>query len=182
MKPFSPTRKAALVTAALAGAGSVLGSLMDDEGGYRPKPYIDNVGVLTDCYGETEGVVLGRVRTEAQCRALLKQRAAQFGSGIATCMTREPPLESFRALIRFSYNVGTYGFCTSTVNKRISANDLAGACDAMLMWNKGKASNPKRDCIGPVDKKGKCAIRGLDNRRHEERAQCLEGLTSSPPA
>lgn len=180
MKPFSPARKVALVAAALAGTGSVLFPLMTDEG-FVPRPYVDNVGVLTDCYGETKGVVLGKVRNEAECRVLLKKRAAEFGSGIAFCMKYEPPLDSFRAFMRTSYNIGTYGFCSSTITRKINANDLKGACDAILMWNRGKASNPKRDCISPVDKKGKCAIRGLNNRRTEERAQCLTGLTSSTP-
>jgi len=176
MKPLSQARKAGLVLAAISGAGSVLFALAADEGKSN-KTYVDNVGVLTTCYGHTgKDVVLGQTRTDAECMTLLKQDAFNHGLGIAACMTREPPLESFRAFMRTGYNIGTYAFCTSTINKRITADDLPGACDAILMWNKGKASNPKRDCIGPVDHKGRCAIRGLDNRRREERAQCLEGL------
>ena len=176
MKPLTPARKAALVLAAIAGAGSVLTALASDEG-KRNTTYIDSVGVATNCYGHTgEDVVLGETKTDAECLVLLKQDAYNHGLGIATCMQREPPLESFRAFMRLGYNIGTYNFCKSTVVRRLNEDDLKGACDAMLMWNRGKARNPARDCIGPVDKSGRCAMRGLDNRRHSEREQCLKGL------
>lgn len=175
MTTFSPAKKIALVAAALAGTGSVLVALSSDEGKSN-KSYVDNVGVATECYGHTRGVVLGTTKTDAQCMALLKEDATDHGLGIAYCLQREPPLESFRAFMRLGFNIGTPAFCTSTVARRTNEGDIKGACDAMLLWNRGRAKNPKRDCIGPVDAKGKCAIRGLDNRRHDERAQCLKGL------
>lgn len=175
---FTAARKVALVAAAMAGSGSVLFALQKDEG-VRNASYIDNVGVATECSGHTKGVVLGTVKSDKECFELLKQDAQQYGLGIANCLDREPPLETFRSYIRFGVNVGTYGFCTSTVRRKANEGDWKGSCDAMLMWNRGKASNPVRDCLpGTLDKKtGKCAIRGIDNRRHDERAQCLKGVT-----
>lgn len=34
------------------------------------------------------------------------------------------------------YNIGPAGFCGSTIVKRLNAQDYAGACQAILMWNR----------------------------------------------
>jgi len=165
MKPFTPARKAALVTAAMAGAGSVLLTLAADEG-KRNTAYIPVPGdVPTICYGETDGVVLGMTKTDAECMALLKQSATEHGLGIAYCMKYEPPLDSFRSFMGLGYNIGTYKFCHSTLLRKLNANDLAGACDEIPKWNKFHGKK----------------LDGLVSRRAREYAQCRLGLTSPAP-
>ena len=64
------------------------------------------------------------------------------------------------ASMLLSYNIGKSAFCRSTVARRFNAGDIRGGCDAFLMWNKA----------------GGREVRGLLNRRRDERRICLEGV------
>lgn len=49
------------------------------------------------------------------------------------------------------YNIGPSAFCSSTIVRRLNAEDYAGACDAILMWRyvgKQDCSIPNKVCAG----------------------------------
>lgn len=129
---------------------------------YR-KAYADIVGVWTICDGDTKGVRAGMVETEAGCTARLERQLVAHAKPVLACV---PGLgwknrqNQLIASVSLAYNIGTGGFCRSTVARRFNAGDWRGGCDAMLMWNKA----------------GGREVRGLTLRRQRERALCLKGL------
>lgn len=132
--------------------------------GVRLHTYRDVVGIPTVCFGETRGVKMGDSYTMDECKAMLGDGLVDFEAGIRKCLKAPDaiPDETYVAALSLSYNIGQGSFCGSTVRKKLDAGDIRGACNAFLSWN--KAGRPLR------------VIKGLVNRRAEERALCLKGL------
>ena len=120
--------------------------------------YPDIVGIPTICYGETKGVKLGQKATKEECDAKLAARLVEFNDGVNSCITRPLRDNERVAFVSLAYNVGTGAFCKSSVVRRFNAGDKAGACNAILMWNRA----------------GGKVVQGLVNRREKERAMCLK--------
>jgi lysozyme len=125
------------------------------------RAYLDIVDVPTICDGDTKGVRVGMVETEAGCTARLERQLIAHAAPVLKCV---PGLKGrdnqLVASVSLAYNIGTSGFCRSTVARRFNAGNWRGGCDAMLMWNKA----------------GGREIRGLTLRRQRERAICLKGI------
>lgn len=135
--------------------------------GFRSHAYKDSVGVWTVGYGTTTrgnvGITVGpstrltvqdadkylRVYLEREMKAvkkLLKVRVTQH---------------EMNAIMSFVYNLGIANFKRSSVLKFLNAGMRKEAADAFLMWNKARV-------------KGKLVVlKGLDNRRRDERAMFL---------
>ena len=64
----------------------------------------------------------------------------------------------YDAYLDFTYNVGTFAFCTSTLNKKLNAMDYEGACKELLNWTKA----------------GGKVLPGLVKRRQDEYKQCSQ--------
>ncbi|QQA43966.1 lysozyme [Pelagovum pacificum] len=133
--------------------------------GLRTEAYLDPVGVPTICYGHTSGVRLGDRMSESQCQALLDTELRDYRASLHhyfTPQTISGRLTPYRdaAYTSFAYNVGTAGAGGSTATRRLNAGDIAGGCEALTWWNKA----------------GGRVMRGLVNRRAEERDLCLRGL------
>ena len=130
--------------------------------GLRTQAYRDAVGVPTICYGETRGVRLGMVKTKPECDAMLIKALDEFADGMERCAPaiRQAPESRYVAHLSLSYNIGTGGYCRSSVARLFNAGQIRASCDAFLWW----------------DKAGGRALPGLTRRRHEERALCLQGL------
>ena len=124
--------------------------------------YRDLGGVLTYCTGATEDAQWGKTYTPAQCRAQLDRDLERHAAGIARCIPMDRLTDGQKvAFVDAAYNIGVSAFCRSSMARRASAGDMAGACDALLMWNK----------VGGKE------VRGLTRRRQAEREICLRGLT-----
>lgn len=67
--------------------------------------------------------------------------------------------------LNFAYNVGSRGFCTSTMLAKLKAGDYTGACAQFTQWRFQRGF----DCSTPGNKV--CA--GLWQRRLRQREQCL---------
>lgn len=147
---MKPTSAKAWITAAIVLVGTFEG--------LRLNAYPDVIGVPTICYGETNGVHIGDRKTKAQCDELLSARLEEFNTGVNSCVTAELPVSRRVAFVSLAYNIGTASFCKSTVVRKINAGDVAGSCDAILMWNKA------RGVVWP----------GLTKRRQKERELCLQ--------
>jgi lysozyme len=123
--------------------------------GCRLQAYKDIVGIPTIGYGETKGVKMGDVWTQAKADAELRSRTQEFLEGV---LKAAPKLAAFTsnqqaACTSLAYNIGLGAFAGSTVAKRIATGDRAGAADAFLLWNKA----------------GGQVVQGLVTRRQEER-------------
>jgi lysozyme len=131
--------------------------------GLRTIAYYDPPGIATICYGETRGVKIGDTATEAECKAKLLATLGEFSARIDRCLPEELPDATYVAFLSAAYNIGPEAFCASSMAKR-SYYDLAGACDALLMWDKTTVAGVR------------VKLRGLTKRRQEERALCMEGV------
>ena len=131
--------------------------------GLYTRPYRDIVGVVTVCYGETEGVQ-NRQYTPQECKDLLASKLPRYYGEISACWG--PDVEASLsdqervAYVSGAYNFGSGAFCKSSMVKRLKAGDRAGACHALRLYNRA----------------GGRVVRGLDNRRRAEEKLCLEGL------
>ena len=119
--------------------------------------YPDVGGVPTYCYGETQGAEWGKTYSKAQCDEQLARRLVEFNRGVDSCVRAELPDTRRAALVSLAYNIGVPAFCRSTAVRKLNAGDVAGGCDAILMWNK----------VNGV------VWRGLVKRRERERDLCL---------
>ena len=143
-------------------AGVLAVSLVGAWEGLRTTAYRDIVGVPTVCFGETRGVEMGDEYTVEECQVMLGDGLMEFEAGMRNCLTNPDaiPEESYVAFLSLSYNIGTGGFCRSTVARRANAGDIEGVCEAISMWNRA----------------GGRVVQGLVNRRADERRLCLEGV------
>jgi lysozyme len=133
------------------------------ESGGTPRlvAYQDIVKVWTICGGETLGVKPGMVETVAGCELREEAALIRHAEPVLACTpTLRARPNQLSAAISLAYNIGTAGYCRSTVARRFNAGDLPGGCDAFLMWNKA----------------GGQVVRGLDRRRRAERDLCLKEL------
>jgi len=159
-----PSKKRRLVGAAAVSAAALAATPMVQHWeGTRLQAYRDVVGVWTICTGETLNVGPGDVATAADCNSMLAKRLVQFGTEIAPCLPADLPIEMRAAFISTAYNIGSGGFCRSSMSKRSKAGDLVGACDALSLWNKGPVNGALQ------------VIEGLRRRREAERELCMKG-------
>ena len=153
------TKALAGATAATLAVGAIATPFIGGWEGLETKPYYDIGGVLTVCYGETEGVE-NRTYTEEQCRVILQNRVNEFHSEVMDKIEREIPITMQAAVTSFAYNVGIGAFSRSTLLRKLNAGDLHGACDQLDRWVYV----------------GRTYVRGLANRRKAEKKLCKAEL------
>lgn len=166
--------KAPLATAAMiAAAVAVAAPLATRWEGYSGKAYADPAGILTQCYGETEGVDPSRIYSKDECATKLRARMARdYGPAIAKCLPEVAPNAFiFGSLLDASYNAGPVAVCKSPMAQNVRAGKLTAACDALPTWyvTAQKRVNGKR--VGKP-----FLLKGLVNRRKDERLVCLKGI------
>jgi lysozyme len=129
------------------------------------KAYQDSVGVWTIGVGHTAmagppKVFKGMVITEQQAREILAHDLVQFEDTVERALKRIHLRQyEFDALVSLCFNIGQVNFTKSSVVRYLRQGDRAKAANAFRLWNKG--GKPRR------------VIKGLVNRREDERAQFL---------
>lgn len=149
-------------TGAITGAGLLAIAVVGNWEGLRLYAYQDVVGVWTACYGETAGIKPGMKFTQAQCDVMFIGSLAEHEAGMRKCLAAPDalPEKSYVAFVSATYNIGVGAFCGSSMARKVNAGDIAGACDALMLWVRA----------------GGKVVQGLVNRRTAERKLCLEGL------
>lgn len=154
IKP-QPSKKprVAIATLVLSAAGFV--GITNHEA-FRAKAYNDGVNVQTIGFGTTEGVKIGDTITVEKALVRALQDSEKFQGAVKECV--KVPLHQYEydAYISLSYNIGTGAFCNSTLVKKLNAEDYAGACAQISVW----------------DKAGGKVLKGLTIRRAAERKLC----------
>lgn len=125
--------------------------------GLRLKAYLDAVGIPTICYGETDNVRLGQVKSKAECDTMLSMRLAYFGYEVQKEVPYTIPSNTHAALASWTYNVGAGAMRKSTLMKYMRAGNIKAACNELPKWNKA----------------GGRVLAGLTKRREAERRLCL---------
>lgn len=147
--------------AATAGLAALAVTTIGAYEGLRLSAYKDVIGVATICYGETKGVRMGMRMSKAECDAKFLDRLDEFGGTIEKCvpMLKTASKELYVSQLSLSYNIGTGGYCKSSVARLLNAGQTRAACDFMLKYNRA----------------GGVVWSGLTKRRQQERSMCLKG-------
>ena len=111
----------------------------------------------TICYGHTSGVKPGDRDSISECKQLLLSDLEKEGAGIDSCITYPTTNGQAIAFLSLSYNIGTGGFCRSSVAKDFNAGRTQKACDDLLHF----------------DRAAGMVFPGLTRRRQAERRLCL---------
>lgn len=157
------TVPAAASAALMALVMGTSGSQIAQWEGTKYEAYRDVVGVLTVCTGHTgPDIVVGKVYTPAECKALTEKDAQAAASGVLSVSPNllYHPMQ-LAAAVSFSYNVGTGTYRNSSVAKAFNSGDFKTGCDALLKYTFA----------------GGKYVQGLANRRAEERRVCYSTLT-----
>lgn len=154
---------AALVTLLGAGAASLTLERVAGSEGYVPEAYLDPVGIWTKCFGDTYGVVPGESYTFDQCLASLNFQITRHAKPVLDCIPalHIMPDKTKAAMVSMAYNIGTNGFCSSSVARFANAGNWERACLRMAeIYTTAKGQE----------------LPGLVKRRKDESNLCLEGL------
>lgn len=156
------TRNSRVAIAGLALSAAAFVGILTREG-YTDNAVIPVPGdVPTYGFGTTGGVKMGDKTTPVKAvqRALVD--VDKFEGAIKKCVKVPLHQAEYDSLISFSYNIGSNAFCKSTLVKKLNAGDYVGACGEMTKWVYV----------------GRTMVRGLVNRRAEEKNLCLGNTTS----
>ena len=166
------TRQAgAVALAAVLGMGETVVSsdgyadLVESEG-VRLQPYYDVAGILTVCYGETEGIELRDYTLEECSEKLVNRVEGYFVPQVRRCTDKWEalPQEVKDVVVELAYNIGPRNYCRSSFRKQLDDDKGIKACARILPWNKARINGK----LKPVE--------GLTNRRIREARKCEEGF------
>jgi len=123
----------------MAIAKSTLDFITKEEGA-RNKAYKDSKGLWTIGVGHLiksdEQDLIHATLTDEQVEELLKSDLKWCSEAVESSVKVPLQQNQFDALYSLCFNIGETNFRKSTVVKKINANDMQGAADAILMWNK----------------------------------------------
>ena len=123
----------------MAIAESTLAFITKEEGA-RNKAYKDSKGLWTIGVGHLikadEQHLITATLTDEQVAELLKSDLKWCSEAVETSVKVPLQQHHFDALYSLCFNIGETAFRKSTVVRRINENDLNGAAEAILMWNK----------------------------------------------
>lgn len=151
-----------LLALGLSSALATTGMFVAQHEGLVLGTYIDPVGIITSCYGHTgKELKLNQKFTESQCLDQLAEDLSKHDKEMMKYIKVSLSSEEHAAYLSFSYNVGVGNFKSSTLLKLLNKEKRVEACNQLTNW---------------VFAKGK-KLKGLVNRREEEKNLCLSGLT-----
>jgi lysozyme len=123
----------------MAIAQSTLDFITKEEGA-RNKAYKDSKGLWTIGVGHLiksdEQHLINATLTDQQVKDLLKSDLKWCSEAVESSVKVPLTQPQFDALYSLCFNIGETNFRKSTVVKKINENDIKGAADAILMWNK----------------------------------------------
>lgn len=120
--------------------------------------YLDPVGIITSCLGHTEkGLQLGVRFTDQQCMNQFAKDLSKANNSVHSVIHAPMTVYEEAALTSFTYNVGITKLRTSTLAKYFNAGNVTAGCNELVNWVYS----------------GKTKLRGLENRREQERQMCL---------
>lgn len=131
-------------------------NLIKEFEGLELSKYRDAVGLWTIGYGHLirSGETFERSLTEQEAEALLRKDLLESERGIRRLVSVPLTQNQFDALVSFVFNVGVGRLATSTLLKKLNAQDYRGAADELPKWNRA----------------GGNVLEGLTRRRQAERA------------
>lgn len=129
--------------------------------GLKLQSYLCPAKIWTIGYGTTringKPVKPGMTCTQEEAEEYLSTDLVPFEATVNSNVKSKLTQNQFDALVCFVYNVGPNNFLGSTLLKKLNANDMFGAADEFLKWNKANGK----------------VLAGLTTRRTNERTLFL---------
>ena len=124
-------------------------SFITKEEGHRNKAYKDSKGLWTIGVGHLikpdEPHLLNATLTDEQVKDLLKSDLKWCSEAVESSVKVPLTQAQFDALYSLCFNIGETAFRKSTVVRKLNENDIKGAADAILMWNKPAVLKKRRE-------------------------------------
>jgi lysozyme len=118
------------------------------EEGFRNRAYKDSKGLWTIGVGhlikESEPHLVNATLTDEQVKELLKSDLKWCSEAVESSVRVPLTQNQFDALYSLCFNIGETAFKRSTVVRKLNENDIQGAADAILMWNKPAVLEKRR--------------------------------------
>lgn len=131
----------------MAIAESTLDFITKEEGS-RNKAYKDSKGLWTIGVGHLikpdEQHLISATLTDDQVKDLLKSDLKWCSEAVESSVKVPLSQPQFDALYSLCFNIGETAFRKSTVVRKLNENDIKGAADAILMWNKPAVLEKRR--------------------------------------
>jgi len=145
-----------------------LDNLLKKFEGCKLKAYKCPADVWTIGYGHTSAagepdVTEGLVITQEEAEAILKRDLVKYEKPVASLVKVDLTQHQFDVLVDFAYNAGVGNLKTSTLLKKVNANDFDAVPAELMKWTKG----------------GGKVLPGLVRRRQAESAWWVEGEKSN---
>jgi lysozyme len=132
----------------MAIAKSTLAFITKEEG-FKNKAYRDSKNLLTIGVGHLikadEQHLINATLTDEQVEDLLRSDLKWCSEAVESAVKVPLQQNQYDALYSLCFNIGETNFRKSTVVKKINENDLKGAADAILMWNKPAVLQKRRE-------------------------------------
>lgn len=145
-----------LIATIVLSASALVGIVASE--GYTDKAVIPVPGdVPTVGFGTTEGVKMGDTTTPPKALVRALQDVQRYEGAVRQCVTVPLHQYEYDAYVSLAYNIGTGGFCRSTLVSKLNAQDYVGACAEILRWDRFRGKR----------------LRGLTTRREREYRQCI---------
>ena len=123
-------------------------SLITKEEGARNRAYKDSKGLWTIGVGHLiksdEQHLINTTLSDAEVKDLLKKDLKWCSEAVESSVKVPLSQNQFDALYSLCFNIGETAFRKSTVVRKLNENDLKGAADAILMWNKPAVLEKRR--------------------------------------
>ena len=104
--------------------------------GCELKAYQDSVGVWTIGYGHTKGVEEDQEITQDEAEDMLASELDEYEGYIRDMVECDLEQCQFDALVAWVYNLGPTNLRSSTMLKRLNANDLDDVPNQIKRWDK----------------------------------------------
>jgi lysozyme len=131
----------------MAIAESTLKYITEEEG-YRNKAYKDTKGLWTIGVGHLikadEQHLISATLSDQEVKDLLKSDLKWCSEAVESSVKVPLTQNQFDALYSLCFNIGETAFRKSTVVRKLNENDIQGAADAILMWNKPAVLEKRR--------------------------------------
>ena len=113
--------------------------------GYRAKPYLCPANVATIGYGSTYYADGRKVTLEdppmdeptARALLMIELEHTYLPGVLRNCPGLITDVRKCNAIVDFCYNLGTGRLQTSTLKRKINANDWEGAKEQLMLWTRG---------------------------------------------
>jgi lysozyme len=113
--------------------------------GYRAKPYLCPAGIPTIGYGSTYYADKRKVtltdppmnQEDANALLMIELEHTYLPGVLRNCPTLITDVRKCNAIVDFCYNLGIGRLQTSTLKRKINAQDWEGAQEQLMLWTKG---------------------------------------------